>query len=806
MERLQKEPAVRLGDVTPDKRPDRNTYSPLAFSEGTVLYDLTTAVPPASQAAFAPFELFRQPLLVIAITDAQEYQDGSDDAMSSEEDAAHQMSGKNALVEVQNAVDSLGDQLPQSLATVLVAMDCSEPEKARWLACNAICVPQTMDSTSTTTKTAMCDVTSKFLAELAVYGNDVKGWTNVPTPTVSQPTMPKLTPSQRHVSDRQVSLQGQSPRRDDSPRPDSIHRAAAGGGVPRDYSSPVSSAASSPRPESPAVMAGPAHLHNDVATSTNTEGLWRSNSKYGPVETERSTSRSVFPVSSSQANADRERNIGKTRVGIVLGSLYLMAGRWPDAWRELLEHTARARALGDWLWHAKGLENVFACMLVIGWAGFDFQIPAMSHTGSERSSSVPFADATKDLSTTLGPQDPISATQTLRKLGSLLPEIAVTILRYHDRAGLLNGESVHQVMFSETVLRLCRVLAVVASDRSQIGSRLMGPELSSLTLEALAGAPGTKLLSGFSKVTVAETLFRAYPGPLIGLSLIEKTSVLAGIASVLSLLGLERKRAAVMKDLLGNLIPALFQARKLGAAEMGIHPAASLSFANGPSDNLGSDRGPPSVQGVFAQLQAIYAVDDVLGGRSPEHSALGQGQTQKERRQEADRLEDLIDAAAHAAASSADFESRGSLNLKIDILRACIEFCDALPDLRGIIYTTALLLRTAGPHAAIVLDPRSHQVTLSTEEQVRLLSNMSRAANALARAGIANTEATYWDDFLVRNVVIYEQEHIGRLIEHSNVDLQAQRNKGPFLHDAFAKQAAGAVSYTHLTLPTKRIV
>src|SRR5438552_1274391 len=47
-------------------------FSPLAFPNGMVVYELTTALPPSSQLSLSPFELYREPLVIIAVADGIE--------------------------------------------------------------------------------------------------------------------------------------------------------------------------------------------------------------------------------------------------------------------------------------------------------------------------------------------------------------------------------------------------------------------------------------------------------------------------------------------------------------------------------------------------------------------------------------------------------------------------------------------------------------------------------------------------------------------------------------------------------------
>ncbi len=50
-------------------------FSPLAFPDGAILYDLITHAPPPSHLALSPFDLYREPLAIVAIADGTELND-----------------------------------------------------------------------------------------------------------------------------------------------------------------------------------------------------------------------------------------------------------------------------------------------------------------------------------------------------------------------------------------------------------------------------------------------------------------------------------------------------------------------------------------------------------------------------------------------------------------------------------------------------------------------------------------------------------------------------------------------------------
>uniref|UniRef100_A0A8H7KC33 Trs120/TRAPPC9 N-terminal domain-containing protein n=1 Tax=Bionectria ochroleuca TaxID=29856 RepID=A0A8H7KC33_BIOOC len=70
--RLEGEHVVHLRDISADGRPHRNMFSPLAYPDGAMIYDLITHIPPPSHLALTPFDLYREPMAVVALADGRE--------------------------------------------------------------------------------------------------------------------------------------------------------------------------------------------------------------------------------------------------------------------------------------------------------------------------------------------------------------------------------------------------------------------------------------------------------------------------------------------------------------------------------------------------------------------------------------------------------------------------------------------------------------------------------------------------------------------------------------------------------------
>jgi hypothetical protein len=289
---------------------------------------------------------------------------------------------------------------------------------------------------------------------------------------------------------------------------------------------------------------------------------------------------------------------------------------------------------------------------------------------------------------------------------------------------------------------------------------------------------------------IASMLFRALPGPteVSGIHPTDRVVVLAGIASVLSSLGLQRKKAIIMKDFIVSLVPGLVQARKLSAAEMGVHPAAGLAALNMVSGgiagagalHLGEGEVESGIDEFLGLLARIYGIPAPRGLVSQlDRSADDPGASPNHETRES-VIAEIIETSS--------LRAFGSVGLKLEVLRMCLTFCEALPDFNGVLHFTALLLRMAGPGTAPRPNSTDVFVSLPRDEQVRLFSNISRTVAAASKLGLQHQQTEYWDDFLVRGLFILEEPVALRLIHHRPAELKLTKQDGPFLHNPWVKK------------------
>lgn len=352
-------------------------FSPLAFPEGRILYDLSTSLPPSSHMALTPFEVYREPLVVLGIADGlesaseQSQTDGHARESGVESKFGHDHRDESGFGSLSRDLNNLGQDYPRALVHQVLIFDHEEPSLPQ----GVYPVPPLAKSRTTTVKTVMCDMTSRLLAEMAPYAKSLQALSSIDSPRISsQPTIngvaSALPPHMGHLSRASsgVSSRSLSPAGENS---DSNHRMS----MPARVTSEKGSRYSTPDSRATSPLGG----RNTPPPSTNGEtGVSAAKSPPREIGTERARAESRDRASASGFGAgslgERERNRGRGRIGIVIGAIYLLAGRWPDAVKELVQSATIARASSDYLWHAKALDYILVCLLMFAWAGMDFRV------------------------------------------------------------------------------------------------------------------------------------------------------------------------------------------------------------------------------------------------------------------------------------------------------------------------------------------------------------------------------------------------------------------------------------------------
>ena len=412
----------------------------------------------------------------------------------------------------------------------------------------------------------------------------------------------------------------------------------------------------------------------------------------------------------------------------------------------------------------------------------------ISHTSSTKSSKHSPSNSQHEISL-LKEVDDEKRASTLEALARSLADIVYNVLNLYGRAYTFTDDKILSPSYEQSSIRFAKLLTTMNLVNGNLNPEILrhlvaGADLPQRQYAMSERAPTLR------KLDIAQMLLRAYPRQSLDtpLSTSDQLSVLAATAGVLMDLEQYRKVAVVLRETMTVVLPPLVQARKDDAAERGIHPAASLGTLNSPvkTVSVGTNAVPleHSEQGMRTFLSFACRL---LGISS---SALVAKDVEEQKL--------LNKNAAEVALHQAIMNAYGAQDLKVDLLWACINICEALPDLMGALRYSARLLRTVSRAIAPAPESTNGAPGLSTEEQERLGNNINRTVSAAQQLGLAEPEADYWDEFLVRDIDLVEDEHSIQLTPHSKAELNTVDNTGeskskdPFIHNPFLKPKSSA--------------
>jgi len=303
-------------------------------------------------------------------------------------DAGISVDPNELINELLISLKGLEEAYPRTLIQKILLFDSVESRNGPSSHQNIIFVPPVSQQRITTIKTIMCDVTSALVAEMTTLAISIQALPSIPSPS-SNSLANGLSSNQWYNDDTQgqtrpTSQTGERPR-SASPAVNNVQRMSLpvfpSSGSNIDSLTEISRTTT---PES-GYNTPPAKTFDEISSG-------ELKSSQASISRQHSRDRvSVHGFGPGSLN-ERNRNKGKARVALVIGSLYLQAGQWNDALRELSEGAAKARSFSDHLWHAKALENVMLCMILLAWSRADFTVRTISplyhrfsfHTNSSR--------------------------------------------------------------------------------------------------------------------------------------------------------------------------------------------------------------------------------------------------------------------------------------------------------------------------------------------------------------------------------------------------------------------------------------
>ncbi|KAF2478812.1 TRAPP II complex [Neohortaea acidophila] len=684
--RLQHEAAVVPLSALQDYVKDNELLlSPNAFPRGSLLFNYTTSLPGQQQLQLSPFELYREPLLVLGVKDGLfAGQDGAEEELRAVTGQLRERHPR--VVHRQILVCHDGDNLP------------STPHP------DVIYIRNEDEQLGTSLQIAARDFSARFLVELSTYARALSASPGVQTPGQTARSLQRSSLQREHETPT-PPINGASPPQIIEP------------------SSPVKSVEDL-RPKSPP-------LNSDIRATTSFEILGNGATATRPSlpESRPSYNKSSHSRQSSQdrasmqgfgsvASQEKLKSRGKARVGLVMASIQLLAGQWNEALHMFVEHTTRARALSDSLWHAKGLEGIVVCLLLHVWTGLDFTIPSICYAPEKSTSGHaqrPSVNLAADFRVSSDGQPSSSA-----RLAATLPDLLRLILgMYSSGEGSLE---LPYVSVAEATIRFSKLLAILHNTGGVFAQETFSNSL--LPSDSAPHSPRqprtAKLAGDVFKSTLSDLLSNLHPQNEENLSVAEQAGLLSGISSVYAMVHMNRREAVAIKDMLAKLTGALTSARKRGAAEMGIHPAASLSVDAGAHSLFSGSEGSDGLEQMMSDFAAIYGVS--------------------------------MDSTRVSEPTVYDALYFGNEALKLDIMRALAAFCEAAPYPHAVLRVNASMLRVFGPNGAVDADPAGKPTILSKDEQARCITAITRTVGMSRSLGIKDLEADYWDDFLIRDV------------------------------------------------------
>ncbi|KIX09886.1 uncharacterized protein Z518_00967 [Rhinocladiella mackenziei CBS 650.93] len=471
------------------------------------------------------------------------------------------------------------------------------------------------------------------------------------------------------------------------------------------------------------------------------------------------SAKSQSPLPSNEAEAQSDTSRG--RFNIIQGMFHLQRGLWSEALSSLSEGATIAQSGHDHLWHGKALECLLVCMLYLSWSEVWFAVPPVCRSLPNRSGSFQAEVAP-------------NSGDSRKLLAQLMPPMVETVLELYAKVSNLDLGGPLQDVLRESRIRLVNLLVFVKRD----GGVLNQQYLDRLVLGKGDIVDTQKPLGGeqvaISKAGLANILIETLQASQSSNNPSHQTSLLVAVASSLSTLGLDRKHAFYMKQLMRQLAPKLIEARKVGASEVGIHPAAGLPPIT------------PAHQGIIPEMMVGTRIMLALAA-----AAYGAPLPPIPRVRE--RIPADLNEINENLRIWAYEHSSGDALLKLEMLRTCVSVCEALPDISAGLHLTSHILRGAKQVVTMPKPPATIVPLISAEEQARLVDSIKRAVSAASRMGEGGCRAEYWDDFLVRDVQVFERDTLAKLIPHKPSDLSVRSSglvetvRDPFIYNPFSK-------------------
>ncbi|RMZ89130.1 hypothetical protein DV736_g3644, partial [Chaetothyriales sp. CBS 134916] len=458
----------------------------------------------------------------------------------------------------------------------------------------------------------------------------------------------------------------------------------------------------------------------------------------------------------------------KGRYTVSLGFLNLLVGSWQDATRRLSEGAALASESGDKLWHARAVEGLLICMTLQAWQGTDFTVPELFEPSKAYAASVASQRSRSSSITAriaaMAHRADVTKLKPLERWVQLSPFVSNLGLELYAAS---QAWDVPQIIITEARFRLINILAFCQAGRTT------EEHLDAfILLQQQSTSPHGPALPRNSEPSLANMIVDITLSAGSSQSPSDAIAVLAAAVTSLANLGSARKHAFLFRSLLLKLAPALVKARRLGASEAGIHPITALSTTTTTSSSQEGN--------TFTQLRNLLVAAAAASNiHPPDFANTGHINTMA-------RIPTRLQSWVHQ-------QSTGDLSLKLELLQACLVVCDTMPDIQASLAFTSELIRLSIRSLSISNTQTNLRPWLSPEDQARYADHVKRATGAALRLGLERVRAFYWDDWLVRDVQLFQQPNTSSLTSHHPSELSLVKDavadgpQDPFIFNPFAK-------------------
>ena len=343
----------------------------MSAPEGYVLYDFSNSVPSASHSAMSPFELFREPVMILGLVDGNEYNDSGIPSQTADQGEGDAAANEGVLSDrLENMLMDIREQNPKALVHQIIVIDHTGHESSANPTEQKKDILFISQGDREQHRAFLRNLTSTLLAELASYAKSIQALQIVPSPTISKTTM-----------EASVNIKGAAPFSSSK-----AHNYSISSGLNSHADTSLSAINASQSRTEPNDFQPNLSLNGEqripATTFDGMTGLSSQDQSFAgsPAEMRKDAPSTIAPEKisvqgfGSGSLSEQTRNIAQARISILHGQLYLVSGHWTSALHETLQGVLRCKSLNDHLWHARGLENIFLCLLLQTWAGHKLEV------------------------------------------------------------------------------------------------------------------------------------------------------------------------------------------------------------------------------------------------------------------------------------------------------------------------------------------------------------------------------------------------------------------------------------------------